>query len=116
MNALAEQTVVENRRPESALVALSSPPDPLWAPVVIRLATTGDRRAIERLAQLDSARPPLGQTLLGELQGRPVAAVSLQDGSTIADPFVPARDIVELVRLRARQFGLRPRSQRVRGQ
>ena len=79
-------------------------PEPFWAPVVIRLATAGDQPSLERLAQLDSARVPVGQTVLGELQGRPLVAVSLADGSAIADPFMPTAEILELVRLRAEQL------------
>jgi hypothetical protein len=80
---------------------LSSPLDPLWGPVVIRIATAGDRRALEQLAELDSATTPIGATLIGELRGRPVAALSLVDGKAIADPFVATSDIQELLRLRA---------------
>jgi hypothetical protein len=89
-------------------------PDPFWAPVVIRLATQGDRHALELLAQLDSARPPVGEAVIGELDGRLVAAVSLSDGAAIADPFVAGREIVELVATRARQLAARSRQSPVR--
>ena len=85
-------------------------PEPFWAPVVIRLATAGDQPSLERLAQLDSARVPVGQTVLGELQGRPLVAVSLADGSAIADPFSSTAEILELVRLRAEQLSPGARS------
>jgi hypothetical protein len=78
--------------------------EPLWSPLVIRLATAGDQRALERLAELDSTRAPAGTTLIAELRGRPVAAVSLDDGEQIADPFVPTADITELLRIRGRQL------------
>ena len=87
--------------------------EPLWAPVVIRLATAGDRRSLDYLAQLDSAELPSGALLIGELRGRPVVAVSLSDGSAIADPFLPTSDLLALVRLRAGQLttrSARPRS------
>ncbi len=80
---------------------LNSSRDPLWGPVVIRIAAAGDKRALEHLAQLDSATTPIGPTLIGELRGRPVAALSLADGKAIADPFVATSDILELLRLRA---------------
>jgi hypothetical protein len=38
---------------------------------------------------------------VAELDGRLVAAVSLHDGRAIADPFVPAADIVERLRMHA---------------
>jgi hypothetical protein len=109
MNAQVTARVVETApRERSAvaghLVALSSAPDPLWAPVVVRLATQADQRSLDRLAQLDSTTRPAGDTVIGELQGRPVAAVSLNDGRAIADPFLPTAEIVALVRLRAEQL------------
>jgi hypothetical protein len=81
------------------------PLEPFWSPVVIRLATAGDRGPLERLAQLDSAALPVGGIMMGELHGRPVVAVSLTDGTVIADPFVSTAEIAELVGLRARQVG-----------
>jgi hypothetical protein len=99
-------------RPEPAtldnVVALSRRPDAFWGSVVIRKATVGDAGSLARLAQLDSATPPAGETLIGELQGRPVVAVSLSDGTAIADPFVPTDEILELVRLRTRQLSAWP--------
>ena len=78
--------------------------NPHWSPVVIRLAVTADEDALRRLAQLDSARPLAGQKLLAEHGGSLVAAVSIDDGSTIADPFRTTADTVELLRLRAAQL------------
>ena len=77
---------------------------PHWSPVVIRLAVTADEQALRRLAQLDSARPLSGEKLLAEHAGSLVAAVSMDDGSTIADPFRTTADTVELLRLRAAQL------------
>ena len=82
----------------------NSPSEPLGGPVVIRLATAADRRSLERLAALDSADVPSGITLIANLRERPVVAVSLSDGSAVADPFVATTDILELLRLRARQL------------
>jgi hypothetical protein len=79
--------------------------------VVVRLATADDQAALERLAQLDSTVAPVGQTVIGEVQGRAVAAVSLRDGQTIEDPFFPGREITQLVRLRADQIALKSRRQ-----
>ncbi|HEY1522294.1 MAG TPA: hypothetical protein VGF70_04715 [Solirubrobacteraceae bacterium] len=104
-------------------LALHSTFEPVWSRLVIRLATAGDQRALERLAELDSRRAPAGTTLIAELAGRPVAAVSLGDGEQIADPFIPTSDITELLRLRARQlsapahahrWSLRPPAPRLR--
>ena len=110
MNALSTHP----ERNASDLVTLGSAPDPFWAPVVVRLATGGDGRALDVLAQLDSAREPVtaGEAVIGELQGRVVAAVSLRDGRAMADPFVAAEEIVALVRVRAEQLAQRSWSQR----
>jgi hypothetical protein len=73
------------------------------APVLIRPAARGDARAIDRLAALDEHELPRGQRLVGELEGRIVAALEVRSGKTIADPFVPTQGIVELLGLRAAQ-------------
>ena len=78
-----------------------------WQPLTMRLATSADGPALSRLAELDEAPTPAGPLLLGVVMQRPVAALSLEDGSVIADPFMPTGDLVELLRLRARQLGLR---------
>jgi hypothetical protein len=59
----------------------------------------------ERLAELDSQRPLIGPALVGEIDGRPAAAISLTDGRVVADPFQPTANLVALLRMRAR--GLR---------
>ncbi len=85
-------------------VDMSARSEPLWGPLVIRIATPGDRRSLERLAELDSTETPTGATLIGELRERVVAALSLSDGKAIADPFVKTSDVLELLRLRAGQL------------
>ena len=69
--------------------------------VSIRLATPADAVAIARLAALDSSRPPVGPTLLGEIDGRLWAALGVDDRHAIADPFRPSGDVVALLRARA---------------
>ena len=54
---------------------------------VIRLAGDADEAALERLAQLDSARPLQHPILVGEIRGRVAAALDLDEKRTIADPF-----------------------------
>ncbi len=74
------------------------------AAVVIRRAATQDEPDIARLAALEE-RPELpgGERLIGELEGRVVAALDVRSGRSVADPFVPTRGIVELLGLRAAQ-------------
>jgi hypothetical protein len=71
-------------------------------PITIRLATPDDHLALWRLAALDSADSvPSGRVLLAEVGGELHAALSLQDGSAIADPFHPTLHILELLRIHA---------------
>ena len=79
-------------------------PEPRWAPLVIRLAVAADDAKLRRLAHLDSARPLSGQALLAEQSGSLVAALSLDDGAAIADPFVPSADAVTMLCVRAAQL------------
>jgi hypothetical protein len=82
-----------------------SGPGTRWASLTVRLATSADRPALERLAALDGAeRPPAQPVLIGTMMSRPVAALSLADGGVVADPFAPTCELVELLRLRARQL------------
>src|SRR4051794_41228177 len=60
-----------------------------------------DEAALRRLAAMDSARPLRGRALVAEVEGRPVAALSLTDGRVVADPFQRTADVVELLRVRA---------------
>jgi hypothetical protein len=73
------------------------------APVLIRRAAASDEPAIARLAALDDHELPLGERLIAEVAGRPVAALELRSGATVADPFVPTSAVVELLGLRAAQ-------------
>lgn len=102
-----------SRAAGSHAFALPFAPQPFFSPVIIRVATAADGPSLKRLAELDSAQAPEGETLIGELHGRPVAAVSLSDGMTIADPFVLAGPILDLVRLRASQLGPESRPRRI---
>ena len=80
-------------------------PSTRWASLTVRLATTDDRPALERLAALDGAeQAPAEPVLIGSMMARPVAALSLSDGHVVADPFAPTCELVELLRLRARQL------------
>jgi hypothetical protein len=77
---------------------------PYWSSVVIRLANAGDRSSLHTLAELDSSPRPSGLTLIGLLHDRPVAALSLEDDTAIADPFAASSgEVLELLKLRAAQ-------------
>ena len=72
--------------------------------VAIRPARQADEDAIERLAQLDTAERPHGELLLAERDGEVVAALPLDGGRPVADPFRRTAGAVELLALRARQL------------
>ena len=81
---------------------------PITAPITIRLATPDDDFGLMRLAALDSAdEEPAGRVLLAEVDGELRAALSLEDGSAIADPFHPTLHILELLRTHASGIGRR---------
>lgn len=77
---------------------------PHWSALVLRMAVAADDPQLRRLAHLDSARPLSGQALIAEQAGSIVAALSLDDGATIADPFVASADAVTMLRMRAGQL------------
>ena len=83
-------------------------------PVTMRVAGPGDEAAIERLAALDSQHAPQGDVLVAEVGGELRAAVGIDAGTTIADPFRPTSDVVSLLRERAAQVA-RPRAERGTG-
>lgn len=76
-------------------------------PLVIRMAEPTDQPKLQSLAELDSALPFSGAALVAEVGDHLVAGVSLASGREVADPFVPTSEILELLRVRARQ--LKPR-------
>jgi hypothetical protein len=67
---------------------------------LIRQANERDEHDLQRLAELDGQRPFAGPALVGEIDGRPVAAISLFDGRVIADPFQPTSVLRQLLRMR----------------
>jgi hypothetical protein len=74
----------------------------------LRYAHGGDREAIVRLAQLDSQREPTGTLLVAESEADIVAALPLEGGEPIANPFVRTAELVELLRARAAQLSAEP--------
>ena len=83
--------------------------------ITIRPEYPDDELALIRLATLDSTEgTPARPLLLAEVDGELRAALSLRDGSAIADPFHPTAAIVDLLRrhansvVRARPAARRP--------
>jgi hypothetical protein len=68
---------------------------------VIRLAGDADEAALQRLAELDSAAPLEHPILIGEIGGRVSAAIDLDSGRSIADPFQHTATLLSHLRMRA---------------
>jgi hypothetical protein len=71
------------------------------ASLTLRHATAADETSLKRLAALDSSRVPSGELLVAELDGRLVAALSVDTGAAIADPFEHTAAIVDSLRVQA---------------
>jgi hypothetical protein len=74
--------------------------------VVIREAEAADVLAMMRLGDLDSKAVPGGRLLVAEVHGRVQAALALDGGQVLADPFEPTSHLVALLQLRAAQLGV----------
>jgi hypothetical protein len=73
--------------------------------LTIRLAVPADAPALRRLALLDSAPPPEPVPMLvATVEGDLCAALPLDGGMAIADPFRRTVEIVGLLTARARQL------------
>lgn len=67
--------------------------------ITIRQATSDDAFALRRLAALDDRAALHGEVLMAEQAGEIRAALSLQDGRTVANPFAPTAKLVEMLRM-----------------
>jgi hypothetical protein len=72
--------------------------------ITMRLAGPGDSAALMRLAALDSADVPLAPTLVAEADRELVAALELDGGRSISDPFQHTSALIEMLELRAAQL------------
>jgi hypothetical protein len=78
--------------------------------LTIRMAMSADAEALGRLAQLDSAPPPAPVPLLvAEVGGELRAALPLDGGPAIADPFQRTAELVAILAERRRQLAPPPR-------
>ena len=83
--------------------------------ITVRLADYTDSRALLELAAIDSAQVPAGALVLAESHGEIVAAVPVDGGGAIADPFRRTGALVEMLELRAAQIRGRSERRRVHG-
>jgi hypothetical protein len=83
--------------------------------ITVRRAVAADYGDLERLAALDSTRPPRGPALVAEADSRMIAALPIGSGRAIADPFEPSAEVVALPHLRAQQLAEASNAPRRRG-
>jgi len=84
----------------------------LRSQITIRPGYADDHLALVRLAALDSSPIPAEPLLIAEMDGELSAALSLSDGTSIADPFRPTAEIVALLRAHAAAATPAPRKRR----
>ncbi|MDX6714908.1 MAG: hypothetical protein QOH30_1466 [Baekduia sp.] len=80
--------------------------------ITIRRATAADDDLLHQLSQLDSARTLRRPAVLAVVDGLPVAAASLSDGRTVADPFSDSADAVRMLRAYRSALGVGGRRRR----
>jgi hypothetical protein len=84
--------------------------------LTIRPAGPADHDLVARLSQLDSQRPPTGEVLIAFRDDDAVAAIGVESGQVVADPFQHTMSVVEMLRATAaRADALAERSERVNG-
>ena len=89
--------------------------EPFDGSLTIRFATPDDEVALSRLAESDSSRAPRGAVLVAEVGDELWAALSLEDGHAIADPFRPSGELSFLLAERARQIARTMRREPLHG-
>jgi hypothetical protein len=77
---------------------------PVDARVTFRHARPDDTEALIELAQLDSSRVPRGDVIVADAGGELWAAVSLEDGHAVANPFRPSGELTWSLMERARDL------------
>src|SRR4051794_36370569 len=77
---------------------------PTSADALIRHARPDEGDALAALAQLDSNRAPRGDVIVADVRGELWAAVSLDDGHAVANPFRPSGELTFRLSERAREL------------
>jgi hypothetical protein len=78
---------------------------PVDTRVTFRYAVPADAQALTELAQLDSSRAPRGDVIVADAGDELWAAVSLDDGHAVANPFRPSGELTWRLMERAREIG-----------
>jgi hypothetical protein len=82
--------------------------------ITIRRLGRTDTPHLEELAALDASEAPAAPVLGAEVEGRLLAAISLESGAMISDPFSRTAELQDLLVLRAGQLKERERPARGR--
>ena len=75
--------------------------------LTVRALGPEDTEAVRLLAALDGQHVPKGPALVAEVDREIVAALPLDGGRALADPFRPTAHMVELLKVRAEQLRAR---------
>jgi hypothetical protein len=97
------------RRPR---VAAGSPERADLTAIALRLCRVGDDEALARLAALEEKPLPHGRFVIAEVDGQVVAALPLDGGLPLRDPFVRTAHLLRLLELRAAQLRCQERTRR----
>src|SRR3954453_19662897 len=82
--------------------ASNHPAQPVRTAIQLRLSAC--REELERLAQLSERPLHEGDWIVADVDGVPVAAVSVDDGTTVSHPFKPTSQAGWLLRIRRQQL------------
>ena len=89
------------RRYRRAREASVRPPQPVRTAIQLRLSAC--REELERLALLSERDLHDGDWIVADVDEVPVAAIAVDDGTTVYDPFRPTTQAVSLLKLRRKQ-------------
>jgi hypothetical protein len=99
------ESEAERRRLGKRLNGSGSQADLQSGSLVIRASRPDDAAALQRLAELDGLPYPGSSNLLvAEVEGAVLAALPVEGGEPIADPFRATAHLVEVLSLRAEQL------------
>ena len=101
--ASARSSELQREAARHALAKAAAAPAPP-RDVSVRFARDTDAIALDRLAQLSERPVPVGTLLVGGVGGEITAALAVEGGPAIADPFRPTADVVAELRGRARRL------------
>jgi hypothetical protein len=76
------------------------PNAPILTGMNLNVRFSTETEPIHRLAKLAGRAAPRGPVMLAELDGEPVAAIAIADGTTVADPVRSSPAVTTLLNMR----------------